>query len=71
MGSEKAVDLKSKIADVLSNPQNFAQEDIDALWSEVKAYMNTLPSKERGAFHWESCAEAFYLLTTESEGADQ
>ena len=61
-------ELKSKIIETLSNHKKLSQAEIDAVWVEVKNYMLTLPSKERGAFHWSSCAEALFLLTTESEG---
>ncbi len=64
----KSDNLKSKILTILNNPQECSQKEIDDLWEEVKKHLNTLESTERGAFHWNSCSEAFFLLTTESNG---
>ena len=60
--------LSGRIIEAFNNRENISQEEIDELWEEVKEYMKALPSKERGAFHWRSGAEAFFLLTSESKG---
>lgn len=59
--------IRAKVAHTLKNAEKLSQAEIDSVWEETANYMNTLPSRKRGAFHWQSGSEALFLLTTESK----
>ncbi len=54
--------------DTLNNAEKLSQADIDEVWNEAVAFLNTLPKEKRGGFYWNSGMECLFLLTTESKG---
>ena len=51
--------------DTLNNAEKLSQADIDEVWNEAVAFLNTLPKEKRGGFYWNSGMECLFLLTTE------
>ena len=45
---------------------HYLSQEIDVTWHEVTEFIKRLPEQERGAFYWNSCAEALFMMTTES-----
>lgn len=67
--SEHASKIKAKVSNTLKNAENLSQKDIDMVWAEAVAFLETLPKEKRGEFYWNSGGlEALFLLTTESKG---
>ena len=62
-----AAKMKRKIAETLANRKTLSQKEADDVWLEVADFLKTLPESERGAFYWGSCAEALFMMTTESK----
>ena len=62
-----AAEMKRTIADTLANRKTLSQKEVDDVWFKVTGFIETLPESERGAFYWNSCAEALFMMTTESK----
>lgn len=68
--NKRASKIKAKVATTLKNADTLSQKDIDMVWNEAVAFLETLPKEKRGAFYWNSGGlEALFLLTSESKGS--
>ena len=67
--NECASKIRAKVSNTLKNAEKLSQKDIDMVWNEAVAFLETLPKERRGGFYWNSGGmEALFLLTTESKG---
>lgn len=58
--------IKRKITGVLKNYREMSEAEVESVWDEAVAFMETLPESERGSFYWESGMEALFLVAPAS-----